>query len=89
MKVNSTGFAAALAITTVILWLGCSLLVWFSPEMMMSMTGHMIHLDLSEFGWQLTASGVFFGLVSWTLIAAISGWLIAAIYNRIAIGNDD
>jgi hypothetical protein len=43
----------------------------------------MVHVDFSQMGWTLTWAGVFFGLVAWAVVAFVSAWLIAAIYNRL------
>ena len=83
MTIEPGKFAIALGISVAVLWIACSILVWMSPVMMMSMTEHMLHADLSEMTWEMTLSGVLIGLVVWTGLAAVTGGLIAGIYNRL------
>ena len=81
MKINSLNFGLAGAITVAVVWIVCSLLVWVMPGPMMSMTGAMVHMDMTKFGWELSPLGVFGGLIVWSLFAGIFAWLLAAIYN--------
>ncbi len=81
MKINSLNLALASAITTAIVWLICSLLVWMMPGSMMNTTGNMVHMDMSKFGWMLSPLGFFWGLIVWSLFAGIFAWLLATVYN--------
>jgi hypothetical protein len=83
MNINANKIGIASAITFGLLWAVCSAVVHLLPQPMMMITGHMIHSDLSELGWNLTFSSFLMGLVAWAALAGISGWLIASIYNRI------
>ena len=62
----------------------CSLLVALLPGMMMNMTGDMVHADMSHMNWSMNLVGFLVGLVIWTLLAGITGWLVAIFYNRFA-----
>jgi hypothetical protein len=33
--------------------------------------------------WQLSLTGALLGVVAWSLVAGITGWLVAAVYNRL------
>lgn len=81
MKINQLSFALASAISTAIVWIICSLLVWTLPRAMMDMTGSMVHMEMNRGGWMLSPLGVFWGLIAWSLSAGIFAWLMAAIYN--------
>lgn len=81
MKINSLNFALASAITTAIVWVICSLLVWMMPGSMMNTTGNMVHMDMSKSGWMLSPLGFFWGLIVWSLFAGIFAWLLATVYN--------
>lgn len=81
MRIKPVSFGIAGAITAAILWLICSFLVLILPAMMMKMTGAMVHADLSNMNWTLTLSGVLIGLVSWSISAGATGWILAYIYN--------
>lgn len=84
MKLSAKALSMASAITVATFWLICSFLVAISPGSMMQMTGQMVHMDVAEASWSLNWGGFFFGLIVWTALAAIFGWLIAFIYNRLA-----
>jgi hypothetical protein len=47
MKLDAVQFGLACAITFAIFWIFCSLLVLVMPGMMMGMSGHVVHGDLS------------------------------------------
>ena len=83
MKLNPTVLGAASAIYFSILWIICSAAVAVTPEFMMTMSGHMVHVNFSQMGWTLTWVGVFLGLVAWAAVAFVSTWLIAVINNRL------
>ena len=83
MKLNPTALGAASAISFSILWIICSAAVAVSPEFMMTMSGHMVHVNFSQMGWTLTWAGVFLGLIAWAAVAFVSTWLIAVVYNRL------
>ncbi len=81
MKINSLNLALASAITTAVVWVICSLLVWMMPGSMMNTTGNMVHMDMSKSGWMLSPLGFFWGLIVWSLFAGIFAWLLARVYN--------
>ena len=83
MKLDAIKFGLTSAIAFAILWVICSLLVWIGPRMMMEISGNMVHGDLSQMQWQISLSGIIVGLIIWSLLAGVTGWLIAAIYNRL------
>lgn len=82
-KLNANALALSAVITTAILWVLCSLLVMLMPGMSMSMSGYMMHTDLSGMQWQLGLAGFLAGLVLWSLLAGIMAWLFAFFYNRL------
>lgn len=64
----------------------CSLLVMVLPAMMLSMSGDMLHLQLTDMGWHLTLIGAVKGLFAWCIMAGAAAWLLATIYNRLQSG---
>ena len=72
-----------MALGVAAIWLLCSLLVWLFPAAMLSMSGLMIHVELTDISWVMSLESVIIGLVIWVLIAGVSGWLVAGIYNKI------
>lgn len=83
MGLNAFKFGLACAFAASAIWVVCSFLVLLLPSMMLSMSADMVHMDLSNMGWQLTISGVLIGLAFWFVVASLTGWLIASIYNRL------
>ncbi len=83
MKLNPNKFATASATTFAVLWVICSAVAYFLPDAIMTITGHMMHADLSSMGWSLTGAGFIIGLIAWAFCAGITTLLIAIIYNRL------
>ena len=83
MRLIPSKLGIAAAATAAILWLTCSLLVSLLPGAMLGMSGHMVHAEFSNFAWTLSASGILFGMIAWSTVAGIFGWLFGLIYNRL------
>jgi hypothetical protein len=83
MSIKPIKLGIASAAIFALFWVICSVIVYFFSGQMMSMTGHMVHANLSDMHWTLTWSGFFVGLVSWAGIAGVTAWLIAATYNML------
>ncbi|WP_461480687.1 DUF5676 family membrane protein [Porticoccus sp.] len=83
MTLQPFKFGLAAGLTSGLLWILCSLLVYLLPAFMMAISGHMIHMEIATLGWHLTLAGVFWGLVGWFVSALLFGWLLAAIYNSL------
>ncbi len=49
----------------------------------MNTTGHMVHMNMSNFGWILSPIGFIWGLVVWSLAIGFFAWLMATIYNML------
>lgn len=82
MKLQPGALALSSAVTFAVIWIVCSLLVTLLPGMMMGMTGDMIHADMDQMSWSMNFGGFVVGLVIWSLLAGVTGWLIAIFYNR-------
>jgi len=83
MKIVAGKIGVAIAIASAILWGVCSLFVLLAPEGMLAMSGHMVHADLSTIQWHIGLSGFLIGMIAWAVLAGITGWLAAIIYNRL------
>ncbi|MEX2131572.1 MAG: DUF5676 family membrane protein [Pseudohongiellaceae bacterium] len=83
MKLDASKFGLASAATVAVLWIICSLLVLLIPDMAMNASGYMTHADFSSMQWRMGFGGVLAGLALWSVIAGLSGWLLASIYNRL------
>ena len=81
MLINTNKFAFAADIATALAWALCSLLVMLAPGLMSNMTGHMLHMDLTEMGLTSSLSGFIFGFFAWVFMAGVFAWLLATIYN--------
>lgn len=84
MKLNGIRCAIASGTAFAILWVICSAFVLLAPGPMIWIGGHMIHANLEAMRWTLTLGGLVTGLIAWSVLAAVTGWLIAAFYNRLA-----
>ena len=83
MKINTTQLALSLAIAAGIAWAFCGLIVFLAPGFMTDMTGHMIHMDISEVGLTMSLRGMIMGFVGWVVLAAGFGWIVGMIYNSL------
>jgi hypothetical protein len=83
MKLHAVKIGCATAIAFAVIWLICSLLVLGLPSMMLGMSGHMVHGDLSDMEWHMTGLGFLYGLFAWSVTAGIIAALIAYIYNKL------
>lgn len=82
-KLNASRLGVATTISVLIFWVVCSVLVLSMGSMMMTMTGAMVHGDMSGMGWSLSLVGVVVGGLIWSVGAGITAWLIAALYNTL------
>jgi hypothetical protein len=82
MKLDAMKFGMATAIVFGLFWIACSVLVMMLPSVMMDMSGHMIHGDMSGMSWHMTISGVVIGLIIWSVFAGFIAGLIAHVYNK-------
>lgn len=84
MTLNASKLFLATVIVFALLWIICGALVALIPDLMLTMTGYMVHAEFETFRWSLTLVEFVGGLVLWSLIPGITVWLIAALYNRMA-----
>jgi hypothetical protein len=86
MKMHSIRVANAFAISQGILGVICAFISYVAPNFVINIAKSLPHsLDISPLvpaTPRTFAAGEFFlGLVAWMLIAWISGWLLAVVYN--------
>lgn len=81
--IHGQKFAIASALCAGLFWVGCSALVALFPNLMVQMTAHMFHVDLTQIGWTLTWFGFLIGLLAWVTLAGGAGMLLSVIYNRL------
>jgi hypothetical protein len=80
MRLNARSAAGA---TAAVLFAVCSLAVAVAPGATTAFFGYLVHMDLSGLPRTLTFGSFIGGLVAWTLGAALTFGLAAAIYNRL------
>lgn len=80
---NSRALAVAFAATVAILWVVCGLIILLVPNQMTSMSGHMVHTDLSGTQWHMPIAGFLVGGLAWVIVAGLTGYLVGWIYNRL------
>lgn len=85
MKIDANKLFVATAITFAVSWIICAIFVGLLPVGMMTMTGHMVHMNLGSLSWSMTFTGFITGLIAWSLLPGAIAWCIATIYNRLAL----
>lgn len=81
MKNHTLRVAVAAAGATGLLWVLCSLVFLYQPEMMIRLTGHMLHADLSSISFNLSWTGFFVGLLGWMVTAAAVALTSIGLYS--------
>jgi hypothetical protein len=75
--------ANAFGVIGALYFLGCYLVASFAPEIYKAVAATWFHmLDLSS-AWKSAPEGFVLGLVSFTAVSWISGWVFAWTYNKL------
>jgi len=81
-KLNAKVVSLSLASVSGILSLLCALLIAIAPEAAVKFFGSIFHgIDIAKIAIPITPSGVLIGLIAVVIVALITGWLFAVIYN--------
>lgn len=83
MRLDARAFALAAGTTAAALFILCAAAVAIAPGPTTAFAGYLIHTDLSGLSRSLTLGNFVGGLICWALGAALTFWLVAAIYNRL------
>lgn len=84
MKLKEGALAKAFGFLGAIYFLTCYLVAAVFPELYKAIATTWFHMiDLSGV-WKSGPDGFFLGLISFTVVSWISGWLVAWTYNRFA-----
>jgi len=75
--------ANAAAVSAAVLWAVCAAFVVLAPGPAMSVTGQMLHADLSAAEWSLSFWSFCAGLVAWTVLAWVLGAGIGWVYQML------
>ncbi len=81
MTLDVSSLSVAFGFTAGVFWTVYSAIVAVLPGPTMGLSGHMFHANLQGLNWTLTWGGFLMGLISWTICAAVAGWLIGWTYN--------
>ena len=83
MKHNPTATANALATTSGVFYIACRLLVSLLPDFSFSIAQSWFHgLGIAQSGsWNLSLESFLVGLISFTVLAWVIGYLFASVYN--------
>ena len=81
-KLNPKVVSISLVVVSAILSLICALLLALSPEVSLKFFGSIFHgIDMNKIATSITVSNVLIGLIAIVIIAFVTGWLFAVIYN--------
>jgi len=83
MRLDTRAFAFAAGATAAVLFTICAIAVAIAPGPTTAVFSYLVHLDLSTLPRTLTVGSFLGGLVCWTVGAALTFGLVAAIYNRL------
>lgn len=82
MKLSEKALANASGVLGAAYFLGCYFVALLVPGLYKTVATSWFHmLDLSS-AWKSAPSGFLLGLISFTVVSWISGWLFAWLYNK-------
>ena len=81
-KLNPKKVSLSLAATSGIVSAACALLIAVAPQFTVNLFGEIFHgIDLSKIQKTMTVGSAIFGIVEVIILALITGWLFAKVYN--------
>lgn len=84
MKLNTMALANALAVLGAVYYLICYFVVLLAPDLFKAVYQSWAHgIDISAI-WSPRGDNFFFGLVTFTVAAWVSGYAFAWVYNKLA-----
>ena len=83
MKLDPLRFGLACGATSFVLWIIFSAFM-FMTSGMMNMSGHMMNNPSQSMHWGYSPFGILFGLIAWTVIGGLFGYLVAFFYNALS-----
>ena len=86
MEINKTKLATATAMCVAGVWVLCSVAVFVSPEGLRYLSGAMVHLDLSQWVWDMRMDKFVVGLLAWSIFSWVVVWCTATVYQRLLGG---
>lgn len=84
MKLNEKAFANTSGLLAAVYFVGCYIIASVMPSLYEAVLDSWMHmLNLSGL-WKTAPDGFLIGLISFTAVAWVSGWLFAWLYNKLA-----
>lgn len=84
MKLDIRAFTIAQTVAAAILYVVCSFLVGFFPEMAARLAGYIFHADLSGMMRSISVSGFVIGLLALSIGWGLLSLMMASVYNCLA-----
>lgn len=82
-KLNPKKVSLSLALVTGILSIICALLIAIAPEATLKLFGAIFHgMDITKIAVAISLGRAILGTVTVIILALITGWLFAVIYNK-------
>jgi len=81
MRLDALRLSVASALAFAVIWALCSALVWGAPGMSIMAAQGMMHANPPMAPMMVTPAGFIVGLVGWSIVAGVTGGLVALIYN--------
>ncbi len=84
-RLNPKLVSLSLAIVSVTLSILCAVLIALAPEAALNFFGSIFHgIDIAKITVPVAFSGVLTGLIAIAVVAFITGWLFAEVYNYLS-----
>lgn len=87
MRINSVKLATVTAVYVAAVWVLCSVAIVVAPNALRTISGAMVHLDLSQWSWDMGLDTFVVGLLAWTLFSWVTVWSIVTVYQRLLGGS--
>ncbi|GAB1259681.1 DUF5676 family membrane protein [Teredinibacter haidensis] len=87
MRINSVKLATVTAVYVAAVWVLCSVAIVVAPNALRTISGAMVHLDLSQWSWDMALDTFVVGLLAWTLFSWVTVWSIVTVYQRLLGGS--
>lgn len=84
MKLNENAFANASGVLGAIFFAGCYVFAYIFPGLYKAILDSWMHMLNLDGLWRNAPTGFLLGLISFTIVAWVSGWAFAKVYNSFA-----
>lgn len=85
-RLNPKIVSLSLVSVSVVLSLLCALLIALAPQATVNFFGSIFHgIDIVKIATPITLSGVMIGFAATAIVAFVTGWLFAVVYNYFLI----